>query len=578
MLELGSPGCTTMIRSESDVKQLVMIRREVVDAGMLAAMSNNAATIHPFGQEPYELSSPAKSSSPACSPRIDPPLPPTCAEPPRQRRFSVDSNFSLGSLNSNNSDGAVQKQPRTCMFIDAEKMKARVRENLIKPQYDVANFYHREGIWRYLATHSKFEKLTLAVIAINAIWIGVDTDHNKSAVLLNAHPTFQIAEHLFCVFFSFEWFVRFMSFRKKHFGLKDFWFVFDSSLVFMMVMETWVMTLTMIALGGTGAGGGLGNASILRMARLARLSRMARMARLLRAMPELMILIKGIVAAMRSVFFTLCLLCLLLYVFAIAFTQLTVETEELGPTYFETVPMSMYTLLVYGTFMENLGFLLDEIGKESYVCSVIFLAFVLLSALTVMNMLIGVLCEVVSAVAATEREGLQVAFVTNKMQEVLDTIDQNGDGMISNDEFVKIMENPEATAALQEVGVDVIGLVDFAEFIFEDEATDVAGGLTTKRDLTLEEFMGVVLQFRGSNTATVKDIVDLRKFVRTALKQTNHYLLQVKDRLKSESRSTPTACPKEGLGEPDAFRNSRGNPELHVGTPPPASERTLSLK
>ena len=45
-----------------------------------------------------------------------------------------------------------------------------------------------------------------------------------------------------------------------------------------------------------------------RLVRLLRLTRMARMARLLRAMPELLVLIKGMVVAMRSVFFTLCLL------------------------------------------------------------------------------------------------------------------------------------------------------------------------------------------------------------------------------------------------------------------------------
>merc|ERR1719413_349483 len=104
-------------------------------------------------------------------------------------------------------------------------------------------------------------------------------------------------------------------------------------MVVMMFLETWVMTAVMLALGGGGSGG-MGDASILRMARLLRLSRMARMARLLRAMPELMILIKGIAAATRSVFFTLALLCLLMYVFAIMFTQLMVETE-VGEEYFK---------------------------------------------------------------------------------------------------------------------------------------------------------------------------------------------------------------------------------------------------
>mmetsp|Transcript_58445 Transcript_58445/g.167775 ORF Transcript_58445/g.167775 Transcript_58445/m.167775 type:complete len:482 (-) Transcript_58445:34-1479(-) len=290
----------------------------------------------------------------------------------------------------------------------------------------------------------------------------------------------------------------------------------------MMVMETWVLTVVMLMSGNAGAEG-LGNASILRMARLARLSRMARMARLLRAMPELMILIKGISAATRSVFFTLALLVLLMYIFAIMFTQLTRETE-VGEEYFNKVGNSMYTLLVYGTLMDQITLPLNALGQLSYLYGALFLFFVLLAALTLMNMLIGVLTEVVSAVAATEKETLTVTFVKNKMQEALKKIDQDGDGTISKKEFEKILENKDATEALNEVNVDVIGLVDFADFIFADE-----DGGSNERTLDFSKFMEVVLQFRGSNNATVKDIVNLRKFVSNSLKTQRDELQELKE-------------------------------------------------
>merc|ERR1719408_321728 len=111
-----------------------------------------------------------------------------------------------------------------------------------------------------------------------------------------------------------------------------------------MVFETWLMGGVLLFMGGTGSTGDTG---FLRIARLLRLSRMARMARLLRALPELMIMIRGMMAATRSVFFTLCLLVIVLYVFAIAFTQMTDQTE-IGIKYFGTVPESMFTLLMYG--------------------------------------------------------------------------------------------------------------------------------------------------------------------------------------------------------------------------------------
>merc|ERR1719504_611801 len=95
-------------------------------------------------------------------------------------------------------------------------------------------------------------------------------------------------------------------------AIKDNWFKFDFVLVSFMILETWIMPL--VASGG----GGLSQLSILRLLRLLRLTRMAR---LMRSVPELLTLIKGIVAATRSVFSTMVLLILTTYVFGIIFTQ-----------------------------------------------------------------------------------------------------------------------------------------------------------------------------------------------------------------------------------------------------------------
>merc|ERR1712039_765838 len=86
----------------------------------------------------------------------------------------------------------------------------------------------------------------------------------------------------------------------------------------------------------------------------------------------------------------------------------------------------------------------------------------------------------------------------------------NSDMLISKTEFCDILRNREATKALHGVGVDVVGLVDFVDFIFGGDDSEEDGNGTT---LSFSDFMDVVLQLRGSNTATVKDVVDLRKFI-----------------------------------------------------------------
>lgn len=411
--------------------------------------------------------------------------------------------------------GLLDRRP---VFADADALKEKLRLAIVQPKYDVANFYWDTGCCQRVARSAYFENTTLLVIAFNAIWLAVDVEHNDSDMLHKANAVFQIAEHFFCTYFTVEWSIRFLSFRSKKKCLVDAWFVFDSILVTMMILETWVLTFILVVVTSGSGSNVFGNASIMRLVRLLRLTRMARMAKLLVAMPELSILIKGLFVAFRSVAFTLFLLLIIVYIFSIAFTQLLVDTDA-GQSYFNNIADSMLTLLVHCTLIDGLPKVVKVVGKENYFYGFVLLVFVLLASLTVMNMLIGILCEVVTVVSAVEKENSLLVFVKARLQRMLTEsgLDADGDGMITKDEFEQLLDIPEAARALQEVGVDVIGLVDFADFIF---------GLDGNIPLTFADFMDVVLQLRGSNGATVKDMVDMRKFITQELSRMEEALQQ----------------------------------------------------
>jgi len=419
---------------------------------------------------------------------------PEASRDPEKRRVSIML------MGQHGTDEMCRRGGAKPVFTDAASMKERVRQAVFKPEYHVSNYYKEEGVWQCIARAPLFDHVTLCMIAFNALWLAVDSDYNRAPVIFDAHPVFQVAEHGFCAYFVLEWFIRFMAFKYKQDGLKDAWFVFDTCLVIFMVLESWVMA-AVLALTGAGDSSGVGSVSVLKVLRLLRLTRMARVVRLLRACPELMILIKGVIMAGRPVFFTLCLLVSIIYVFGIAFTLLTRGTSA-GVIYFDTVADSMNTLLLHGCFGENLPDVANALGKESVLLGALLLVFVLLSSLTVMNMLMGILVEVVSVVAAIEKETSVVNFVKERLQNVIDALDPEFDHHISRDLFTVMLEHPEALKALQEVGVDVVGLIDFSDYIFIKGDT-----------ISFSEFMETVLQLRGSNKATVKDIVDLRKCV-----------------------------------------------------------------
>lgn len=222
---------------------------------------------------------------------------------------------------------------------------------------------------------------------------------------------------------------------------------------------------------------------------------------MLKSLPELMILIKGMITAMRSVCYVMGLLIIILYVFAIAFTQLAVDNAVIRDAYFQNVALSMYSLLIYGTFLDDLSAFANDIRAESLPCLFLLMVFICLSALTVMNMLIGVLCEVVSAVAATEKEMILTQTVSEKMQGIVASLDTNSNGMISFIEFREILALPQALRALEEVGVDPAGVVDFAELMFFEDSDP-----NKPVELPFDTFMEMILDLRSSNIATVKDI------------------------------------------------------------------------
>merc|ERR1719499_540361 len=139
--------------------------------------------------------------------------------------------------------------------------------------------------------------------------------------------------------------------------------------------------------------------------------------------------------------------------------------------------------------------------------------FMLLATVTVLNMLIGVLCAVVSAVAGVERETMIVSFVKNRLLGVLEALDDDGNGTLSKEEFMAVLDQKAAVQALDECGVDVEGIYEFADFIFMDDSTG------DERELEFGEFMEIMLQFRGTNYATVKDLADLTKCVKAKLMQ-----------------------------------------------------------
>lgn len=276
----------------------------------------------------------------------------------------------------------------------------------------------------------------------------------------------------------------------------------------MMVAETWALSLVFYFLSSQG-GAGLGKASILRILRLAKMIRISRMVRLLRAFPEIVILLKGIAAATRSVSVFLLLWLIIIYVFAVVFRQIT-EGDAIGAQYFGSVPAAMNTLLLDGILPDTSVFV-NDLGRANPFLWILILCFILLAGVTLTYMLIGVLVDVVAVIASAEKEGMTVIALSSQLRAAWEDLGKEARDPITKSDFKTVLVEPEICRISQSVGVDVIMLMDMTEVVFEDYEKE-------EKDMTFENFVELMLKMRGGNSATVRDIREHLKVTRATVR------------------------------------------------------------
>eukprot|EP00931_Biecheleriopsis_adriatica_P031561 TRINITY_DN18490_c0_g2_i1.p1 TRINITY_DN18490_c0_g2~~TRINITY_DN18490_c0_g2_i1.p1 ORF type:complete len:651 (-),score=121.77 TRINITY_DN18490_c0_g2_i1:55-1965(-) len=402
-------------------------------------------------------------------------------------------------------------------------LKNSIKFMLKAEGYDVEDFYKATGRCQQIARSSLFKSTTFAMVILSTIWLAVDTDYNKASILCNASLIFQIADNFICVYFLVELLVRFMAFRCAKDAFNDTAFNLDLFLVLSMITDTWLIVLLYLFSGDRQMYGGSPRIlQSLRIIRLIRITRALRMSRLFRAVPELLVLVNGMVLAIRSVLTTLGMLVLVTYTFAIVMTQLFSDIKELEGK-FDTVPVSTNFLLLQvlcGWDSATFQTLLQVGSGSGYVLLMLYL---LVASLTIMNMLVGILVDVVGNCANEQDEENQLKELKQNIADLISLTDSDGDNTVTHEEFFNMLRDRGAVQKLYKGGVNVHALADFANFFFRD-----------CDEMAVDEFVEAVLQFRGASQATGKDLVDLKVHM-------SHELARLQNHDKSQTRDLSKA-------------------------------------
>jgi voltage-gated sodium channel len=403
-------------------------------------------------------------------------------------------------------------RPRRVFFEQYQQHRKQIYKDLECgfKEYDPLK---ENGCCATVVKSQEFVVLSTTTVLLYVIWIAVDVEVNSVGSFADLPTSFQVVEHTFCTIFLLELLVRFGAFKRMRDCVWDLSFDFDAVLVATQATEIWLLP---VLLGGTHVG-------FQRIARILRLARLGRIMRLLRFFPEVMTLIRGISRAMRSVFYTLILLLVLLFVFAIIFKSEAHEAASLQQL-FPSIMDAVWTLLLKGVLMDGAAVTFYEILEDSWMLALLFMAFIFLSSFVVLNLLIGILCDVVCQVSQIEKDDSAVIYLKSTLMDLLDCYDKNGDEKLGKEEFELLMGNPEMHQILEPFDVDASGLMSMKDILFERVEPDTDfkpfpgdtrfTNQLSKRSvpLTFTEFIKAILRLRGANAATVMDMMDLREF------------------------------------------------------------------
>jgi len=461
---------------------------------------------------------------------------------------------------------------------------------------------YADNVFGRAAGHRYFEGTTMVVILLNALCIGIDADYSarfyKPENLYEGPAFFIVTELFFAVFFSLELIVRFLGFRRKCLCFLDFWFIFDLLLVVMMDVETFIVPL--IASQGSPL-------SMLSTLRLLRLLRVSRMAKLMRKFPELMLIIKGLAAAVRAVSWTLALLMMILFVWSIIFTSIYHQgfatDEEVADgigSLFGNMSKSAFSLIIMGTLLDDVTYCCNMIrGSGQLIMLAIFIVFIVVSSFMMLNMLLGILVEVVASTAEGEKHKAKNVTVRQAMASILDDLGVGTDG-ITREKFMSMSDDPKIVNDLQELGIKQKHFELISNLLYdskEAESRDKRPKVLTGEEIVSELFRlqpGTALNFSDLAT-TEKKLMEQRKEIRQRVRKIERLVAvalgksvavnsMVSERLSATSSSAPEGMdpltPMSGLlsplspSSPAKSRRGPTTPTTPQATPLPGRDHS----
>jgi len=364
-----------------------------------------------------------------------------------------------------------------------------------------------------------FESLSGAVIFANAVVIAYATDYaaqhtDDISVTL---PSLTRMEGGFTFFYAVELMLRWITHGRSLLGPKERnWFLFDFCLLLTSLYDQAVILINKDFKS---------NLVILRTLRVIRFFKVLRMVRVFRLFKELRLIVASITGSMKSMFWAVMHIVIITFIVGITFLQAStsylqdnkgnVTEEEIQAIQanwgrLTTAMLALYMASTGGDGWRSMANALIPVGYPFYILFLLYISFFLF---VVMNTLTSLFIE--NTIQNAEKDKSMVIRDTIQQKkdymkravELFQSLDQDGSGVITEEEFEMHATDAEMVAFASSLEIDVVDVAQFYDMIScggkysVDCETFVVGCMALKGTARSMDLQGLVaLQKRAGDT------------------------------------------------------------------------------
>jgi len=477
-------------------------------------------------------------------------------------------------------------------------VRAKTRKSMAAGKVSLAlartsEFNRKESLWEWMSSltqaetwrglsaksmlqSSRFDNLISFLILANSLTIGLEADYAAQNITEAAPWPYRVFEVFFCAVFTCEISLRVWAYKKSFFLKRDqsvLWNYFD-----LLVVAAQLVQEAIEFFRPSSEGNDADNLRILRVLRVLRIVRIFRLVRVLHLIGELRTIVSSIMGSFRSLFWTVILLLLLMYIVGVWFLQSVTDHfvqqrgdeggggalssgEDQLRKHFDSLARTILSLWQALSGGVNWGEVANPLISEVQpLLGVAFAAYIAFALLALMNVVTGVFVQ--TALHSAEQE--EESFLTSQIIQLFHKCkDDDSWGCITEQDLEERLDDPELAKEWKNISVSA----DEAHYVFALLDVDETG------EVQFEEFLSACLRLKG-NAKSLDMLIQLQES-RHNTKVLEELFERLEDSvagisaslqlLQSERCKSPQEPRSSSADAPGPRHSSRSGPTLSPG-------------